>query len=92
MWPTLVSGQRYLATNLLTPCAGDVMVFRNPKNSEQILVKKVIKKEHDGYVVSGERIGSTGSESFGIVHRQLVIGKLLTSSLMKFSKGRGAPL
>ena len=76
MWPTLVPGRRYVASSLLKPRVGDCIVFQNPKNEAQIFVKKIIKKEHDGYVVSGEREGSTGSKEIGIVNKEFVIGKL----------------
>ena len=77
MWPSLVPGRKYLATSLLAPRVGDRIVFQNPKNVAQIFVKKVIKKEHEGYFVSGERSGSTSSEEIGVVNKKLVIGKIL---------------
>ena len=77
MWPSLVPGRRYFATALFSPRVGDAIVFRNPKSVAQIFVKKIIKKEHDGYIVSGERAGSTSSEEIGIVSEELVIGKII---------------
>ena len=77
MWPRLVPGRRYFATSLLTPRVGDYIVFKNPQNVVQIFVKKIIKKEHGGYNVRGERVGSTGSEHFGLVSKRLVIGKIV---------------
>ena len=77
MWPRLVPGWRYFATSLLSPRVGDTIVFRNPQNVAQIFVKKIIKREHDGYTVRGERPGSTGSGDIGVINKKLVIGKIV---------------
>ena len=40
MWPTLIPGRRYLATSLLGPRCGRIVVCTNP-NEPGLLVKKI---------------------------------------------------
>ncbi len=77
MWPSLVPGRKYFATNLLAPRVGDAIVFRNPKNKSQIFVKKIIKKSREGYSVAGTNRESITSEEVGMVDRKFIFGKLL---------------
>ena len=77
MWPRLVPGRCYFATNLLRPRAGDVIVFKNPQNLNQVFVKQVIKKSPEGYYVTGLCRGATSSEQLGAINATLILGWLL---------------
>ena len=76
-WPQLVPGKRYFASGLFSPRVGDFIVFKNPRNSEGVFVKKVTATRDGGYEVAGTVSWATSSKEIGIVPRELVLGKLL---------------
>jgi hypothetical protein len=76
--PSLLPSRRYFASGLFSPRVGDFAVFKNPKNTDELFVKKVSKILSDGsYFV--ESIFSAGSSSadFGDIPKELVLGKIL---------------
>ena len=75
-WPHLVSGKRYLASGLVVPRKGDWAVFRNPRNNEQIFVKRIEKVERSGYIVGGAVSWASSSDDFGPVPRHFILGKV----------------
>jgi len=77
MWPRLVPGRRYFASNLFPPCVGDIAVFRNPKDTNQIFVKKVAGREGDRYIMEGEVSWGSSSCDFGPVSKGLILGKII---------------
>jgi signal peptidase I len=70
MWPNLVAGRRYLATSLLEPKRGDVIVFRE---ESEVMVKRVIEAKEGNYVAGG----TVPWSSTHIVPHSAVIGTLL---------------
>ena len=76
-WPVLVPSKRYFATCILKPKVGDFVVFKNPKNEEEIFVKKVRTIERGGYFVEGTVSWSSSSKEFGCIPRNLVLGKII---------------
>jgi phage repressor protein C with HTH and peptisase S24 domain len=77
MSPVLENGKSYLASCLLKPKVGKIIVFCNPKNFNQVMVKKIIKDTGNGFEVVGFKKGSTSSKEIGIVTPDLVLGVLL---------------
>lgn len=73
MWPELVPGKRYFATSLFAPQVGDFIVFRNPENPLQVIVKKAVKFEKGVYYAEGLLSGSSSYE----VPQKYILGKLL---------------
>jgi len=53
MWPTLVPGRRYLATSLLGPRRGRLVVCANPYEAGQFLVKRIDKIAGDMLHIGG---------------------------------------
>ncbi|MBI4119696.1 MAG: S26 family signal peptidase [Parcubacteria group bacterium] len=78
MLPDLLPGRSYFASALGSVREGDLVVFRNPKDSSRIFVKKVAKKETGGYFVEGLCVDSSSSRDFGIVPKNLVFGKIIS--------------
>jgi phage repressor protein C with HTH and peptisase S24 domain len=76
-WPVLVPGKRYLATALLNPKKGDFIIFRNPKVNSEVYVKKVEEIKDGAYRVNGLVSWSSSSNDFGLVDKNLVLGKIL---------------
>lgn len=88
LWPELVPGNRYLATSLFKPNAGDYVIFKNPKNQRGVFVKKVKRISGGSYEVSGTVPWSSSSEEFGLVSKELVLGKVIFPSLIRLSPSR----
>lgn len=77
MWPALIPGQQYLATNLVPIRIGDFAVFRNSANPQEFFVKRVCGILGDAYRVESLVSWGASSHDFGYVTEQNVIGKLL---------------
>lgn len=83
MWPALIPGQRYLATNMLPIRQGDFSVFRNPLNPSEIFVKRVAEISNSKYCMESLVSWGSSSKDFEYVTKQTVIGKLLRFNLVK---------
>ncbi|EDX85828.1 nickel-type superoxide dismutase maturation protease [Synechococcus sp. PCC 7335] len=86
MLPTLHSGEDVLVHPLsrtvrLFP--GDIIICRHPQRPSIRLVKRVTEAFYDGscYVLSDNKSEGSDSRSFGVVARELVIGRV-TSRLI----------
>lgn len=76
MWPEFVAGKTYWATGFLRPREGDAIVFRNPRDSKQMFVKRVRAVAADGYEVESTVPWGSGSGELGIVPREAVLGRV----------------
>lgn len=76
-WPAIVPGGRYVASGLLRPRIGDFAVFRNPHDPCRVFVKRVAGMEQDEYRMESMVSWGSSSEDFGIVPRELILGKIL---------------
>lgn len=76
MYPYLISGEKYFASNLFRLRHGDFAVFCNPKETGRIFVKKVAEVFPDGYIMESAVPGGASSRDFGPVPARLIIGKL----------------
>ncbi len=77
LWPHLVPGRRYVASALACPRIGDFAVFRNPRDTNRVFVKSIREISADGYVMASTVSWGSSSTDFGIVPRELVLGKIL---------------
>lgn len=77
MFPALLPGRSYFASAIGSIREGDLIVFRNPRNTSRIFVKKVAKKETGGYFVEGLCADSSSSRDFGTVPESLILGKII---------------
>lgn len=76
MSPVLKNGKSYLASNLLKPQVGKIIVFKNPSKFTQVMVKKIISETREGYEVAGLKAGSTSSKEIGYIKKENIIGTL----------------
>lgn len=76
-WPVLIPGRFYLVSDLLKPKLGDWVVFKNPKNFENIFIKKVNGFQKGQYILEGLVSWSSSIRDFGPVPKELILGKLL---------------
>lgn len=79
MSPVLVSGRSYLASCLLRPRVGRIIVFTHPHSPNKRMVKRVSKIIDQDYVVAGDNVVSVSSELIGVVSHSQIIGTLFRS-------------
>ncbi|MBI2122502.1 MAG: S26 family signal peptidase [Candidatus Sungbacteria bacterium] len=77
MWPVLIPGRQYLATNMLPIRRGDWAVFKNPQNTQEIFVKRVIEISNSEYHMESLVSWGSSSRNFGPVEKEFVLGKIL---------------
>ena len=75
--PALVPGKSYLASNIFLPKVGDFAVFRNPRNPAEIFVKRVTRFKNGRYMVESMVSWGASSSDFGLVARELILGKII---------------
>lgn len=78
-WPDLIPGRSYLATNLSRPRIGDFVIFKNPKNKNEIFVKQVKEIKGNDYCLEGRLPWAESSKDFGLVNKNLILGRLISS-------------
>lgn len=76
-WPSLVPGRSYWASALAPVRAGDFVVFRNPMDDKQILVKKICGVRDGAYQVGSTVSWGLSSKDFGAVDKKHILGKLI---------------
>ena len=59
----------------------DLVVFHNPSNPRQLLVKRIVRKRKDGcqllfYVLGDNRNNSTDSRVFGEIPMSSIVGRI----------------
>ena len=77
LWPVLVAGRRYLASRWGVLRIGDWAVFRNPKEKQEIFVKRVAGTGRGGYIMESTVSWGASSADFGPVPRNLILGKII---------------
>lgn len=76
-WPELIPGKTYYATCLKKPVIGSFVVFRNPQNPMQILVKKVFAIKNGGYEVGSLVSWGSSSKELGLIPQELILGSII---------------
>jgi nickel-type superoxide dismutase maturation protease len=82
MTPALAPGERVLVNRTAywfrSPKANDVVLVRDPRAPERLLVKRIEREETGArYRVRGDNAGaSTDSRAFGPVPRRYIVGKV----------------
>jgi nickel-type superoxide dismutase maturation protease len=81
MRPTLREGDRLLARRIDDATAlrpGDVVVVRRPDRPDLVLVKRIVRREDDGWWVQGDNEGrSDDSRTFGAVPDAGVLARVV---------------
>jgi len=83
MSPALAAGERVLVNRaaywLGRPRPGDVVVVRDPRARDRLLIKRIDRSAGpDAWSVLGDNVAaSTDSRSFGPLPRELLVGKVL---------------
>lgn len=81
MEPSLRDGDRLLARRVDAPSelrAGSVVVVRRPDRPDLVLVKRLVRREGDGWWVEGDNAArSDDSRTFGPVPDRLVLARVL---------------
>lgn len=76
MWPALVPGRRYFASSRGVLRVGDFAVFRNPKETSRIFVKRVAAARDGAYGMESAVSWGSSSREFGPVPQKYVLGKV----------------
>lgn len=82
MTPALSPGERVFVNKAAywfsKPRSGDLVVVRDPRQRERLLLKRIDRPAgDDGWLVLGDNAYcSTDSDTFGPVSRELVVGKV----------------
>jgi nickel-type superoxide dismutase maturation protease len=90
MQPALEPGDRVVAVRWLRPCAGQIVVSRDPQQPARLLIKRVYGRSQDGqYVLLGDNQRmSRDSRAFGPVPANLIVGPVLWRYLPPDRRGR----
>ena len=79
MIPTLVPGESVwvMRTRRIRP--GDIVVFRDPRGGDLLLVKRAVRREAGGWWLEGEIGGEhlPDSRAFGVVPEFAIVGRVL---------------
>ncbi|HLD31103.1 MAG TPA: S26 family signal peptidase [Patescibacteria group bacterium] len=77
MWPVLIPRRQYLATNMLPIRRGDLAVFYNPQNKQEIFVKRISRISNGKYYMESMVSWGSSCRDFGCVIRKNILGKIL---------------
>jgi nickel-type superoxide dismutase maturation protease len=78
MAPTLRAGEWWLARHTSKVSVGDVVVVRPPGADDLLTVKRITRREGDGWWVEGDNAGrSRDSRAFGPIAHEAVLGRLV---------------
>lgn len=78
MTPALSPGERVFVRHWVRePEPGDLVVVRDPRWPGRLLLKRIVRRATEGWIVQGDNAGaSTDSRHFGAVSRELIVGKV----------------
>ena len=93
MEPALRAGDWVFVIPFSVPRVGDVVVLRNPRERDELMLKRVERVDDDSVLVSGDNANdSLDSRHFGLVARADIVGRaaLRYAPLARFGLiGRG---
>ncbi len=81
MAPSVAPGERVFVNRAAywfrPPRAGDVVVLRDPRKPERLLIKRIDAAHGNSFEVAGDNVdASTDSRTFGPVPANLILGKV----------------
>jgi len=82
MAPSFVVGERLLINRGAywfgrSPRLGEVVVVRDPRATDRLLLKRILGEADGGWLVEGDNpAASTDSREFGPVRRDHIVGKV----------------
>jgi len=78
MEPTLRNGDWCLVRLTSTPAVGDVALIAHPRRPDLLIVKRLARRDDDGWWVMGDDPASSeDSRHFGIVPAGSVVGRVV---------------
>ena len=78
MTPALREGEWWLARRGARPRVGDVVVVDHPEHDGLLAVKRLVRREPEGWWVEGDNPArSRDSRHFGPVHSSRIVGRLV---------------
>ena len=78
MMPSFHDGDIVLATTLKKPTVGDVVVCRDPRHRDQLMLKRVAALGAGTYTLAGDNeSASTDSRLFGPVFAREILGTVI---------------
>jgi signal peptidase I len=78
MQPTYRPGDWLLVRRTRRVRVGAVVVVPDPRDSDRIMIKRIVAADADGWFVAGDNPeASTDSRTFGAISRDAVIGRVL---------------
>lgn len=83
MYPNFIEGQIIIATKLIKPKVGRVVIFSHDRLEKVKRIKSI--KPKGLYVVGDNLTQSTDSRHFGLVKRKDVVGTLMFSKNMMYN-------
>ncbi len=81
MTPAVATGERVFVNRaaywLRNPRSGDLVVVRDPRQPDRLLLKRIDRESEGGWLVLGDNVdASTDSRAFGPVTREAILGKV----------------
>lgn len=76
-WPELIPEKYYFASNIVRPKVGDFIVFKNPRQESELLIKKVMRITEEFYFVTGTVSWSSFGPRSSPVPKKHVLGRLM---------------
>lgn len=82
MTPSVSPDERVLVSRIAywfsKPKSGDLVVLRDPREPERLLLKRIDEAHGNSFEVAGDHAGaSTDSRTFGPVPADLILGKVV---------------
>ncbi len=82
MTPSLSTNERVLVSRIAywfsKPKTGDLVVLRDPREPERLLIKRIDETHGNSFEVAGDNVdASTDSRTFGPVPADLILGKVV---------------
>jgi nickel-type superoxide dismutase maturation protease len=77
MEPALLNGEWWVARRTTRVGVGDVVLLQHPQRPHALIVKRIARREGDGWWVLGDNDEhSDDSRTFGVVPQANVVGRL----------------
>jgi nickel-type superoxide dismutase maturation protease len=89
MLPALAPGDRLAVVRVRLVRAGDLAVFRDPREPSRLVVKRVVEATEDGVTVHGDNVAaSTDSRAYGPLPAEAIWGRAVYRYAPPSCRGR----